>query len=198
MTLWQIALALFLVANPIGNVPALVALVKDFDFCTQRKILFREAVFAFFIAFIFLFIGEPFLKILYINQYAVSICGGMLLFIIALKMIFPPPENAAGTSPIKEPFIVPIATPLISGGGVLSTIMIYSNQVRNNFKMTLALILAWVGITCVMVSAAYLQKLLGRRGLLAMEQLTGMLLALLSMQLIVTGTNEFIQILFPN
>ena len=197
MSLWQIALALFLVANPIGNIPAFVSLVKDFEFAKQKKILFREAIFSFFIAFVFLFIGEPFLEALQIEQYAVSICGGTLLFIVALNMIFPPEEASRKGKLPQEPFIVPIATPLITGGGVLSTIMIYANQVQSNMKMATAIIVAYIGVTLVVMSAAYLQKILGRSGLLAMEQLMGMMLALLSMQLIVKGITLFVNILIP-
>lgn len=195
MSLWQIALALFLVANPIGNIPAFVSLVKDFEFAKQKKILFREAIFSFLIAFVFLFIGEPFLDALQIAQYAVSICGGTLLFLVALNMIFPPQELTRNGHLPQEPFIVPIATPLITGGGVLSTIMIYANQVQSNLKMASAIVVAYIGVMMVVMSAAYLQKILGRRGLLAMEQLMGMLLALLSMQLIVKGTTLFAHIL---
>ena len=195
MSFWQIALAIFLVANPIGNIPAFVSLVKDFDFARQKKILFREAIFSFFIAFVFLFIGQPFLKALQISEYAVSICGGTLLFLVALNMIFPPQAQDGQSKIPQEPFIVPIATPLITGGGVLSTIIIYANQVQNNLIITLALVVAYIAVTVIVVSSAYLQKILGQKGLLAMEQLMGMMLALLSMQLIVKGTTIFVHTL---
>ena len=195
MSLWQIALALFLVANPIGNIPAFVSLVKDFSFSEQKKILFREAIFSFLIAFVFLFIGEPFLDALHIEKYAVSVCGETLLFIVALNMIFPPTESEQEVSKRQPPFIVPIATPLITGGGVLSTMMIYANQVQNTFTIVAALVVAYLGVTIVVVSAVYLQTILGRRGLLAMEQLMGMMLALLSMELIVKGSTDFVHIL---
>jgi multiple antibiotic resistance protein len=145
------------------------------------------------IAFTFLFIGEPFLKILNIQSYALSICGGILLVIVAIEMIFPPTEvQSAHQKTYKEPYIVPIATPLITGGGVLSTVMIYAEKEQNNLKMVSAIVVAWIAVTCVVVSAAYLQKILGKKGLLAMEQLMGMMLALLSSQLIVNGIVIFV------
>ena len=195
MSLWQLALTFFLVANPIGNTPAFVSLVKDFDFAKQRKILFRESIFSFLIAFIFLFIGEPFLAALQFETYSLSLCGGTLLFIVALNMIFPPQDIAMNGRLPQEPFIVPIATPLITGGGVLSTIMIYAKQQQNTPKMMLALVIAYIAVTFIVVSASYFQKILGRKGLLAMEQLMGMMLALLSMQLMVNGAAKFAQVL---
>jgi multiple antibiotic resistance protein len=193
VSIWQIALTLFLVANPIGNTPAFVALVKDFSFERQKKILFREALFSFFIALFFLYIGEQFLKVIQVKQYAVSVSGGTLLFLVALNMIFPPKKVIGDERKPQEPFIVPIATPLISGGGVLSTIMIYSAKEPNIFLLTGAVVLAWVGVTAIVASAAYLNRLLGERGLLALEQLMGMILAMISMEIIVKGILLFIQ-----
>jgi len=188
-------LTLFLVANPIGNTPAFVSLVKDFEFERQKKILFREAIFSFLIALFYLFLGEPFLAAIQIQPYAVSLSGGLLLFIVALRMIFPPQDTNGSTTRPQEPFIVPIATPLISGGGVFTTVMIFSRIEQNYTSMFLAITLAYFFVTLVVVSAAYLQKILGRRGLIAMEQLMGMILTLISMEIIVKGAHMFVQAL---
>jgi len=197
MTIWSIALTFFLVANPIGNTPAFVTLVKDFPFERQRIILFREALFSYLLAIFFLFIGEHFLELIQIQPYAVSVSGGILLFLVALNMIFPPrATNGKERKPV-EPFIVPIATPLISGGGVLSTIMIYSAKEQNDLKLFWAICIAWVGVVAVVVSSAYLQKIFGRRGLLALEQLMGMILAMISMEIIVKGVLMFLCHLSP-
>jgi multiple antibiotic resistance protein len=193
VSLWQIALTIFLVANPIGNTPAFVALVKNFPFERQKKILFRESLFSFFIALFFLFIGEQFLKVIQVKQYAVSVSGGTLLFLVALNMIFPPKDHAGEEKKPQEPFIVPIATPLISGGGVLSTIMIFSAKEPNTLLLTLAVTIAYVAVVGVVVSAAYLNRLLGEHGLLALEQLMGMILAMISTEIIVKGVLLFAQ-----
>ena len=192
MSIWSIALTFFLVANPIGTIPTLLALVKDFDFNRQRAILFREALFSFFIAIAFLFVGEPFMLTLQIPPYVVSISGGMLLFIVAIRMIFPPQAEVAKKGPPREPFIVPIATPLISGGGVMTTLLIYAKKEQNMPKIMMAAVIAWFFVIAVIVSGTYLQKLLGKSGLLAMEQLMGMLLSMLSMEIIVKGAHLFV------
>lgn len=192
MIVFTIALTLFLVANPIGNTPTFVSLVKDFDFARQRAILFREALFSLLIAFFFLFIGEPFLEMIHIEQYSVSISGGILLFVVALNMIFPPKPIGGNDKKPQEPFIVPIATPLISGGGVFTTIIIYAKQDMGMLLLSLGILVAWTAIIAVVVSSVYLQQILGRRGLLAMEQLMGMLLAMLSTEIIVSGVHNFV------
>lgn len=187
MDLFTLALNFFLIANPIGNVPPIVALIKDFSFERQKKIVFREAIFALLIAIGFQFAGSQLLFLLEIQTYTVSIAGGIILLIVAMGMIFPKPAVQEVQALKHEPFVVPIATPIITGGGVMSSIMIYMELTQNTFLVTSALIVAWCGVLPVMLSAPYLKKIMGDRGLLAMEQIMGMVLALLSMRLVVQG-----------
>jgi multiple antibiotic resistance protein len=190
LSVFTIALTLFLIANPVGNSPAIIALIKDFDFKRQRFIAFREAMLALLLALFFQYFGEIFLNALQIKPFAVTITGGLLLFAVALSMIFSFHESTEEAKQVKqEPFFVPIATPIISGPGLLATIMMFSQRENNNFKITMAILITWVGVTVVMTFSPYLQKLLGKRGLAGMEQLMGMILALISMELIVKGSS---------
>jgi multiple antibiotic resistance protein len=182
----------FIVTNPIGNSPTIIALVKDYSLKDQQKILFREAIFSMLLAIFFLFLGETFLKCLNIQNYALTTSGGTLLFIVALHMIFSNKNENSAEKPKQAPFIVPIATPLLSGAGLLTMIMLYSKQEGNDLKILLAILLAWVGVTTVLVTAPYLQIFIGKRGLFALEQLMGMLLAMIAMEMIVRGSSLFI------
>lgn len=195
MSLFSLVLTLFLIANPIGNSPAIIALIKDFDFARQKRIMLRESLIALCLAIFFQYLGEMFLGHLHIENYSVTIAGGVLLLIVALKMIFTPALSGPGiTAATREPLIVPIATPLISGPGLLTIIMIYAQQ-ENNLTLTLSIVLAWIGVTAVLVGAPYMQKALGRRGLIALEQLMGMLLTLMSSEMIVSGIQRFLETL---
>lgn len=195
MSVFGIAFTFFLVTNPIGNTPAIVALVKDFSFDQQRKILIREALFALMIAIFFQFCGEKFLGALQIKNYAVTLCGGILLLLTALNMIFPQAHESSLALPKQAPFFVPIATPLLSGPGLMTIIMLYSAKEDNSLLILSAILLAWVGVIGVLASAPYLQKMIGQRGMLALEQLMGMILAMISMEMIVTGTRIFVNTL---
>lgn len=191
-----LALTFFLIANPVGNCPAMIALVKDFDLPRQRAILFRESIFALLLALFFQYFGELFLNGLQIQDYAVTITGGLLLFLVAFSMLFS--VHLAETSKpqkIHEPFFVPIATPIISGPGLLAVIMLKSKLEENNLKITMAILIAWIGVISVLTFAPYLQKLLGKRGLVALEQVMGMLLALVAVEMVVKGTSMFIKTL---
>jgi multiple antibiotic resistance protein len=191
---FSLALTFFLVANPIGNAPAFVALIKDFDFQRQRIILIREALFALVLALFFQYFGEWFLGSLKIQDYAVTVTGGVLLLIIALSMIFSAHASPGETGKKKqEPFIVPIAMPLLAGPGLLATIMLKSKLEESNWIISIAILVAWVGIILVMLAAPYMKKILGNRGLLALEQVMGMLLALIGIEMLVHGMTSFIK-----
>jgi multiple antibiotic resistance protein len=191
-SIFSIALTLFLVANPIGNAPAIIALIKDFDFSRQKAIMLREAAFSLLLALFFQYFGEVFLSTLHVERYTVSFCGGTLLFLISLTMVFPLHHEEALKISKHEPFFVPIATPILSGPGLLSMIMLLSTQVTSNFAMSIAILIAWCGVTLILVTAPYLNKFLGKRGLLALEQLMGMILSIIATSMLVKGAEQFI------
>lgn len=195
MSVFTFALTFFLVANPIGNSPTILSLVKEFPFDRQKKIVLREGLISLIIALFFQFFGEIFLELLQISDYALSLTGGIILFLVALKMIFHFPEDPKSAQLKKEPFIVPIATPLISGPGLMTMIMVSSRSEPSGLLITLAILIAWVGVLAVLIGAPYLQKLIGKRGLAAMEQVMGMILGLISMQMIVNGGILFVKTL---
>jgi multiple antibiotic resistance protein len=189
VSLIQLAMIFFIVTNPIGNSPTIIALIKNHSIRDQQKILLRESLFSMLLAIFFLFLGETFLKCLKIENYGLTTSGGILLFLVSLKMIFSDRSEEQSSKPKIEPFIVPIATPLLSGAGLLTMIMLYAKQEQNDWKIFFAILLAWLGVTAVLVSAPYLQIFLGKRGLAALEQLMGMLLAMIAMEMIVQGAS---------
>lgn len=195
MTITQLALIFFIVTNPIGNCPAIIALIKQHTVKEQQKILFRESIFSMILAIFFLFLGETFLSNLKIENYSLTLSGGILLFIVALKMIFSDRSQTETAHQKQDPFIVPIATPLLSGAGLLTMIMLYSKQEANDWKLLAAILIAWVGVTAILVAAPYLQILFGKRGMAALEQLMGMLLAMVAMEMIVNGSALFLTFL---
>ena len=192
MSLVHIALTFFLVANPIGNSPAIIALIKDFPFERQKAIMLREALFALMIALFFQYLGNIFLDHLYIKDFTVTLCGGVLLLIVAINMIIAPSTSSSSNKAKKEPMIVPIATPLISGPALLTIIMLYTQE-ADHLTISVAICLAWIIVTAVLVSAPYIQRILGERGLAALEQLMGLVLAMMAMEMIVKGTTIFIK-----
>jgi multiple antibiotic resistance protein len=191
VSLITMAITFFLVANPIGNSPAIIALIKDLDFERQKRVMLRESLLALFLALFFQYLGKLFLGQLEINIFTLRISGGILLLIVSLGMIFSSSQKKTATPLKREPLFVPIATPLITGPGLLTIIMFVAQQEQNNLKVTLAIGLTWIGVTASLLAAPYLNKILKRRGLIALEQLMGLFLTLMATSMIIKGFVEF-------
>lgn len=193
-SLISIAFSLFLLMDPIGNIPFYVSLLKDIDHKKQMKIILRELIIALFVIIFFNFLGNYILKILRISEQTTMISGGIILFMIAIRMIFPKEkENGREIEKSEEPFIVPLAIPLVAGPSVLAAVMIYSNQ-ETHWTMIGSIIIAWIATLLILITAPFLKKILGSRGIIACERLMGLLLTLVAVQMFLEGfTSSFIQ-----
>lgn len=186
MTLAQIAVTLFLIMDPLGNVPAFIALLKDFDSKRQRKIILRELLIALGVILIFNFIGNEILTLISITQATVQLAGGIILFLIALQMIFPKSHHTINLSG-EEPFIVPLAIPLVAGPSIIGTVMIYAHQENNLIKTTSAIVIAWIASTTILLASSWLQRVFGNRILVACERLMGLVMTILAVDMFTQG-----------
>jgi multiple antibiotic resistance protein len=191
----SMAFALFLLMDPIGNVPIFISVLKDIDPARQRRIIMRELIIALVIIILFNFIGDALLGFLNVTMPTIQISGGIILFLIALKMIFPGRRDPDVEIPQdKEPFIVPLATPLVAGPAVLAAVMLYSGQHQKATMMTVgAIIIAWAVSTLILISSSLWKRLLGWRGLVACERLMGLILTLIAVQMFLEGYQAFLQ-----
>jgi multiple antibiotic resistance protein len=195
MTIYTIAFSLFLLMDSIGNVPIFISLLKEVKPNRHRPIIFRELLIALFIMILFYFLGDALLEALNVDLQTVMIAGGVILFLIALRMIFPHSKDV-DTTRGKEPFIVPLAIPLLAGPGVLASIMLYSHQATLSwFTVLAAIILAWIPTAIILVASSWLQRLLGWRVLTACERLMGLILTLIAVQMFLGGFKNCINCL---
>jgi small neutral amino acid transporter SnatA (MarC family) len=131
---------------------------------------------------------------MHLRQESVAIAGGIVLFLIGLRMIFPPPEGLMGEIPGGEPFIVPMAIPLVAGpSGMAAVMLMGSNDPARLGDWSLALLIAWATTAAILFSATYLYKLLGARALTAVERLMGMLLVAISVQMFLDGLASYLR-----
>lgn len=188
---FTVTFALFLLMNPIGNVPIYLALLKEIPPRRQAQIILRELAMALAILLLFQFVGQGLLNLLGVKKDALLIAGGLILLIIAMRMIFPPEKSTAKiTEKKEEPFLVPLAIPLVAGPAILSAIIIYSNEVAT-LPLTFAILAAWALVTVILVSAPVLLKILKERGILACERLMGLILILIASQMFLNGMRIF-------
>lgn len=192
MTLYSATITLFLVMDPLGNVPLFLSILKHVDQNRWQRIILREALFALLILTLFLFFGGYILSGMQISQPALSISGGVILFLIALKMIFPPVEVPVYHAKKAEPFIVPLAIPLLAGPSAMTIVMLLGTKnPAHNLVWFLALSVAWFFATLILVFSKFLGSVLGDRGLTALERLMGMILTTIAVQM---GLNGIMQI----
>lgn len=194
MTLYTAALTLIMVMDPIGNIPMFISVLKGFEPKKQNNIIIRESIIAFVILVLFLFFGGYVLRGLNITTPALYIAGGIILFLITIRMIFPPEEKEAKESQHSEPFIVPLAIPLTAGPSALATVLLFATQEPNKLSLWfLAICIAFVIFVIIMLCSRMLMRLLGQRGLIAMERLMGMLLTTVAVQMFLQGLKLYFQ-----
>lgn len=192
MTLYSATFTLLLVMDPLGNIPVFLSVLNSVNPARRKKIILREVFIAFLILTTFLFFGQYILEGMHISDPALSVAGGMILFLISIRMIFPPNEFDSGPKQITEPFIVPLAIPLIAGPSTLTVVTLLATQQPNHIGLWfLALTLAWFTCTIILVFAESLRKILGERGLIAIERLMGMVLTTMAVQMFLTGIQQF-------
>ncbi len=180
------ATLLLLVMDPLGNVPIFLSILKDVDPERRRAIIGREMLFALGIMLTFLFFGQEFLRWLRLDAETVRLSGGIILFIIALRMVFPSTQDHTTEVRDEEPFIVPLAIPLVAGPSTIATLILMTRQDPTQMgTWAMATGLAWGINACVLMMAPLLLRVLGRRGLAAVEKLMGMILIMLSVQMLV-------------
>ena len=193
MTILSAALLLFLILDPLGNIPVFLSLLKPLAPKRQRIVLVRELLIALAVLMAFLWGGKYALELMHLRQESVAIAGGIVLFLIGIRMIFPRPEGLMGAVPDGEPFIVPMAIPLVAGpSGMAAVMLMGSNEPERLADWSLALLLAWGATAAILMSATLLYKLLGARALTALERLMGMLLVAISVQLLLDGLGTYL------
>ena len=188
MTLISAIILLFLVIDPFGNVPFFVAALKEVEPARRKHVIVRELLIAYAIMVAFLFIGDPLLHVLGISGPALTIAGGVILFLIALRMVFPIRGQSAQEEIAGEPFIVPLAIPYVAGPSVLAVeLLLMSNEPTRWPIWLLAISAAWAGTAVVVFFGSQVAERLGPRGLIAIERLMGMILVAISIQMFLTG-----------
>ena len=195
MTIASAALLLFLILDPLGNIPVFLSLLRTLPPKRQRIVLAREMLIALGVLMLFLWGGRYALDLMHLRQESVSIAGGIVLFLIGLRMIFPPPEGLMGELPEGEPFIVPMAIPLVAGPSGMAAVMLMGSQEPDRMgAWSLALMIAWVATAAILFSSTYLYKWLGSRVLTAIERLMGMVIVAISVQMLLDGLTAYLRL----
>jgi len=174
--------------DPLGNLPIFMTILKHLEEKRRRIVVIREMIIALIVMLLFLFVGEKILVILNLKTETVSISGGIILFLIAIKMIFPSEDNNNEVSAYEEPFLVPLAIPLVAGPSLLATLMLLSHQYLHHMLYLVgSLLIAWCFTVIILLLSGLFLKLFGSKGVNALERLMGLILIMLSTQMFLDG-----------
>ena len=178
---------LLLITDPFGNIPVFANALRQVPPERRAWVILREHLIAFGLLLAFMFVGEGFLRVMGLRDTSLQLAGGVVLFLIALRMIFPPP---AGHEPEYqgEPLIVPLAIPALAGPSAMATVLLLVSQAPERR-------LEWVGALCVtmvvcalvLLGAERLQRVVGDRVITAFERLMGLILVSISVEMLVRG-----------
>ncbi len=192
MTLASAIVLLFLVIDPFGNVPFFVSALDKVAPERRRRVVIRELLIAYLVMVVFLFFGDPLLRVLGISNPALTIAGGVILFLIALRMVFPMRGRDAEEID-GEPFIVPLAIPYVAGPSVLAMeLLLMSDEPDQWPSWLLAVTVAWAASAVIVLFGSQIVERLGRRGLIAIERLMGMILVAIAIQMFLTGADIYL------
>jgi multiple antibiotic resistance protein len=193
MTILSAAVLLFLVMDPLGNIPMFLVALAVVEPRRQRSVLVRELLIALGVLLVFLFGGRYLLEVFSISQPSINIAGGVILFLIAIRMIFPAGEGVFAEAQEGEPLVVPLAIPYLAGPSAMAVVMLLATREPERWMdWLIALAAAWSASAVILVFAANLSSLLGKRGLTALQRLMGMLLTAVAVQMALTGVREFL------
>jgi MarC family membrane protein len=188
MTLASAAVLLFLVMDPLGNILLFVAALQGVAPERRVRVVVRELVIAYLILVAFLFVGQPLLGLLQITGPALTIAGALVLFLIALRMVFPTAERNLSENVGGEPFIVPLAIPYVAGPSAMATVLLLVSREPSRWPAWLgALTAAWIVSAVILMLGGRLSRLLGQKGLVALERLMGLVLVAVAVQMFLEG-----------
>ena len=187
-------LLLFLIMDPLGNIPLFLSLLRNVAPERRRFVLIRELIIALVVLFVFLFCGQYLLHLLQLKQQSVGIAGGIVLFLIGVRMIFPPKEGGVFGDSQGEPFIVPMAIPGVAGPSAMAAVMLLANSnPGRTVDWSVALFVAWLATAVILLSSTYLYRWLGSSVLTAIERLMGMVIVAISVQMLLDGIASYLR-----
>ena len=191
MDILSATILLLLILDPLGNIPIFLSYLEKSK--KRYRVLARELVLALIILYTFLFFGRQFLEALHLKQESVSISGAIILFVIALRMIFPTSKQYGDEEIEGDPLLVPLAIPLVAGPSILATLILLVSQHPDKLMdLSIALFIAWFISAIILFSATAMQNYLGKRGMIAIERLMGMVLIAVAVQMFLDGIKMFL------
>ncbi|WP_138464962.1 MarC family protein [Poseidonocella sp. HB161398] len=185
---------LFVMIDPIGLAPIFVALTQGMDKRHRLQVAARACGIGLLVLVLFALFGMSILGAVGITLPAFRIAGGILLFLIAMEMLFEKRtkrrEDKEEEAP-DDPSVFPLATPFIAGPGALAATVLLTTGETTGWAVTVTVLAALALVVAIVFAlfsiAGLIERLLGRTGIMVVSRLLGMLLAALAVQFVLDG-----------
>ncbi|WP_035060136.1 MarC family protein [Andreprevotia chitinilytica] len=189
---WSAFVLLLLVTDPLGSMPLFVSLMRQVAPERHKRVIIREVSVAFTVLFVFMLVGKQFLALMHLSETSLGIAGGVILFLIALRMVFPQPGGVLGDTHHGEPFIVPLAIPLVAGPSALATVLLLvSRDPARLWEWVGALTLTMTVVGLTLAFSEKISQLLGDKVTTAFERLMGLILTAISVEMLLSGIRQY-------
>lgn len=184
---------LLLITDPVGNIPIFAQALRDVPLARRKFVILREFLIAYAVLLAFMFVGDAFMRAMNLSQISLQMAGGVVMFLIALRMIFPSAQTEAPVV-VGEPLIVPLAIPSVAGPSALATVMLLVSQApQRRLEWIAALTLTLALGAVILLLAERIQRLVGERVVTAMERLMGLILVAISVEMMIGATKQLAQ-----
>lgn len=205
MDIASAAILLILVLDPFGNIPLVLSTLGRVSAEKRQRVVLRECAIAYGVLLLFLFAGRPLLELMRLSETAIGLAGGFILLIIALRMVFNHPEGPLGSTGSTggandpddphdgEPFIVPLAIPAIAGPSAMATVIVFTSREPQRWPEWLAAISIAMGVSViVLLLAERISRIIGKRGVIALERLMGLILTAIAVEMLLSGITAYV------
>ncbi|QLI81890.1 MarC family protein [Chitinibacter fontanus] len=184
---------LLLVTDPLGGIPLFVSLMKQVPKERRWRMIIREVSVAFAVLLLFMVFGRQFLEVMHLSQTSLGIAGGVILFLIALRMVFPHPDGVFGDAQQGEPYIVPLAIPLLAGPSALATVLLLVSRDPERIWLWVgALALTMLVCALTLAFSEKISQVLGEHVTTAFERLMGLILTAIAVQMLLDGIQAYL------
>jgi len=183
---------LLLVLDPLGSLPIFIPVMRQVAPHRRRWVALREVSIAFGVLFAFMFLGEGFLRVMHLSERSLEVAGGVILLMVAIRMIFSHEGGVYGTPEGKEPLIFPLAVPLLAGPSAMATVLLLaSRQPERMLSWVGALASAMAVSLVVLLLCDRIRRWVGDSVVAAVEKLMGLVLTAIAVEMILAGLKRY-------
>jgi len=183
---------LLLVLDPLGGLPIYIMIMRGVAPARRRWVAVRETGIAFVVLFTFMFFGDVFLRVMRLSERSLEVAGGVILAMVAIRMIFASGSTVYGIEEGREPLIFPLAVPLLAGPSAMATVLLLaSRQPGRLMEWVAALTVAMIVSGAVLLLAGRIRRLLGDSVVSALEKLMGLVLTAIAVEMILAGLKRY-------